>query len=219
MHRVLFLSAGFTAANLTDADVGYARFDNARLTGANFAGADVGGADFRGAQGLDLKGVSRTNSTIMPDGQVDGFLKTLSLQVHDVPGNSPAPIRVNGEMHLGGVDIYFDADDWESTIGFAPGIPMFIDGGTLRLFFEDGVDVSQLIGRTYRLFDWTGVTPDGLFKFSGGPYQWDTSRLYTDGLVTLVPEPTANTLIGAILILLPSVRRRIIIPGANPNPQ
>jgi hypothetical protein len=110
---------------------------------------------------------------------------------------------VTGEMHPNGISPYFDDDSWNSTISFAPGIPMYLDGGALYLHFEDGVDPSKLFGRTFRVFDWTGVTPTGsLFVFTG-PYDWDLSALYTDGTVTLkgVPEPSGFVMSLCILYL------------------
>ena len=77
----------------------------------------------------------------------------------------------------------FDADPWDSTISFAPGIPVAL-GGTLELDFAPGVNVVTQIGRTIDLFDWTGVTPSGALTISS-PYIWSLSNLYTTGEVTL----------------------------------
>ena len=44
--------------------------------------------------------------------------------------------------------------------------------------------VSQ-VGRTFDLFDWTGVSPTGAFAVSS-PYVWDLSKLYTTGEVTFL---------------------------------
>jgi amidase len=85
----------------------------------------------------------------------------------------------------------FEADAWDSTISFAPGIPVAL-GGTLELTFADDVNLAGQVGRTLDLFDWTGVTPTGAFTIAS-PYMWDTSNLYTTGQVTLtaVPEPSS----------------------------
>ncbi len=83
--------------------------------------------------------------------------------------------------------LVFDADPWDSTISFAPGIPVAL-GGTLELTFAPDVNVATQIGRTIDLFDWTGVTPTGAFTVSS-PYTWNLSKLYTTGEVTLTAVP------------------------------
>ena len=89
----------------------------------------------------------------------------------------------------GTLRMVFEADDWDSTISFAPGIPVTL-GGTLELTFADDVNLASQLGRTFDLFDWTGVNPTGAFAISS-PYAWDLSNLYTTGEVTLtaIPEP------------------------------
>jgi hypothetical protein len=103
----------------------------------------------------------------------------------------------------GALRIVFEADSWDSTISFAPAIPVTL-GGTLELAFADDVNLASQFGRTFDLFDWTGVNPTGAFAISS-PYAWDLSDLYTTGEVTLtaIPEPTAlaTLLLGVLLIL------------------
>jgi hypothetical protein len=88
----------------------------------------------------------------------------------------------------------FEADAWDSTISFAPGIPVTL-GGTLELTFADNMNPASQLGRTFELFDWTGVTTTGAFAVSS-PYSWNLSNLYTTGEVTLtaVPEPVSVAL-------------------------
>jgi PEP-CTERM motif len=83
----------------------------------------------------------------------------------------------------GTLRLEFDANHWDSTISFQPGIPVTL-GGTLELTFAPGVDIAAQSGRTIDLFDWTGVTPTGAFTISS-PYSWNLSKLYTTGEVTL----------------------------------
>jgi hypothetical protein len=99
-----------------------------------------------------------------------------------------------------------DGDAWDSTISFAPGIPVAL-GGTLELDFATGVDVNAQIGRTFDIFDWTGVTPAGSFILSS-PYGWDVSQLYTSGQVTLVPEPGSLAFL-SVSGIAPLIARRI----------
>jgi hypothetical protein len=101
----------------------------------------------------------------------------------------------------------FEADAWDSTISFAPGIPVVL-GGTLELTFAEDVNLASQLGRTFDLFDWTGVTPTGAFAVSG-PYTWDLSKLYTTGEVTLsaVPEPSSAFL--AVIVVGVILRARV----------
>ena len=89
---------------------------------------------------------------------------------------------------IGTLRMEFDADTWDSTISFAPGIPVTL-GGTLELNFAPGVNVATQSGRTIDLFDWTGVTPTGAFTVSS-PYTWNLTNLYTTGEVTLAAVPS-----------------------------
>jgi hypothetical protein len=110
----------------------------------------------------------------------------------------------------GTLRMVFEADAWDSTISFAPGIPVTLDG-TLELTFADNVNLTSQVGRTFDLFDWTGVNPIGAFAISS-PYSWDLSNLYTTGQVTLtaIPEPAtpALLLVAAICTLSGSRCRR-----------
>src|SRR4051812_36082528 len=123
--------------------------------------------------------------------------KGASLVVRDYDGNSavapptgllPIIVDVHLAMNVTGtLHLVFDADPWDSTISFAPGIPI-ARGGMLDLTFDAGVNAATQIGRTIDLFDWTGVTPSGTFVVSS-PHTWDLSKLYTTGEVTLAAAP------------------------------
>ena len=78
---------------------------------------------------------------------------------------------------------------------FAPGIPVAL-GGTLELTFADDVNLASQVGRTFMLFDWTGLNPSGKFEIVS-PYTWSLSNLYTTGEVTLtaIPEPATCALV------------------------
>jgi hypothetical protein len=97
----------------------------------------------------------------------------------------------------GTLRMVFEADACDSTISFAPGIPVTL-GGTLELTFADDVNLASQVGRTFDLFDWTGVDPTGAFAISS-PYRWDTSNVYTTGQVTLTAIPEPNTQILAAI--------------------
>jgi uncharacterized protein YjbI with pentapeptide repeats len=177
------------------------------LTGANLTAADMRGAV------LDLRNQPDliTANLILPDGHIDGLQLNAGglLVVHDYDGdpsdffgNPVPPIPITVDQHLtmgpgGTLRIVFEADAWDSTISFAPGIPVAL-GGTLELTFAADVDITGQIGRTFDLFDWTGVNPTGAFAISS-PYVWDLSNLYTTGQATLtaIAEPGTATLLVA----------------------
>jgi hypothetical protein len=73
----------------------------------------------------------------------------------------------------------------------------------MGLTFADGVNLASQVGRTLKIFDWTGVNPTGAFAIYS-PYTWDFSNLYTTGEVTLtaIPEPSALALVGFGLVAL-----------------
>jgi uncharacterized protein YjbI with pentapeptide repeats len=189
--------ANLSQANLRNADFGgydddfYGYRDGAKLAGANLTGADARGANFYLAR---MDGAITTN-LIQPDGHVAGLDLTSGalLLVRDYDGNpastpptGPLPIVVEEHLTMdatGTLRLVFDADPWDSTISFAPGISVAL-GGALELTFAPDVDVATQSGRTIDLFDWTGVTPTGAFTVSS-PYAWDLSKLYTTGEVTL----------------------------------
>jgi uncharacterized protein YjbI with pentapeptide repeats len=171
-----------TGANLT----------NTNLLGTSFDVSNLTGADARGAKLSNFGGANQTNM-IQPNGRIAGLDLTsgASLVVRDYDGNPTAatgPLPIVVDQHLamtdgGTLQLIFEADPWNSTIFFAPGIPV-ARGGTLQLMFSPDVNLASQIGRTIDLFDWTGVTPVGTFAVSS-PYTWDLSKLYTSGEVTL----------------------------------
>jgi hypothetical protein len=183
----------FSGQNLTDGN----------FRSANLRNADLTTADARGAVGLNVTGAITTD-LIRPDGRIAGLdLATgerLFVRNDDgVPGPAPdqrSPIHITIQDGLTMADdsvlqLLFDADSWVSLISFEPGIPVQL-GGALELTFADDVDLAIQVGRTLRIFDWTGVSPFGQFQVAS-PYEWDLSKLYTTGEVTLL---SANTVPG-----------------------
>jgi uncharacterized protein YjbI with pentapeptide repeats len=189
--------------NLSGWDFAGQNLSNAILTGINSIGADFTAADFRGASfgfpsSANARGAMWTN-IIHPDGHVAGLDLTggRSLAVRNYHGNphaspdpGPIPIRIDQSMTMdptGTLSLMLDGDAWDSTISFAPGIPVAL-GGTLELTLSAGVDLGALAGRSFDLFDWTGVTPTGSFAVASAG-AWDLSRLYTTGRVTFGVAP------------------------------
>jgi uncharacterized protein YjbI with pentapeptide repeats len=177
----------------------------ATLTGANFTGADIRGAQY--LEHLDVSGATTTN-LIWPDGHIRGLDLDggglLIVRDYDGNANPPYPLPLIPplsivtdnylEMGLGGtLRMVFEADAWDSTICFSPGIPVSL-GGTLELTFAADANPATQLGRTFDLFDWTGVTPTGAFAVASS-YRWDLSKLYTSGEVTLTAIPESRTLL------------------------
>jgi uncharacterized protein YjbI with pentapeptide repeats len=194
--------ASFYNATLTGADFTQANLKDVSFHEANLTGADLTAADARGAVGLVFTGATTTN-LIRGDGHIAGLNlgagQRLVVREHDGTQFDPTTIPITVDHHLtmaaGGVlQLLFEEDDWGSTISFQSGIPITLSG-TLELTFADGVDLASQVGRTFDLFDWTGVEPTGAFAVSS-PFLWDVTDLYTTGEVTLVavPEPSTSLL-------------------------
>jgi uncharacterized protein YjbI with pentapeptide repeats len=199
---------------------------------ATLAGADLTAADARGAIGLQ-EALNNSGATTTNLIRYDGHIRGLDLDtggafvVRDYDGRptrigqfgdtlvplSPIPITIDQHLTIGPggtLRMVFEADDWDSAISFAPGIPVTL-GGTLELTFADDVNLASQLGRTLKIFDWTGVTPTGAFAVSS-PYAWDVSNLYTTGEVALtaIPEPSAMQLFGCALCAFVEIGRRRI---------
>lgn len=181
-----------SAGNFVGQNLANAYFGAATLTDADFTAADARGAD------LDTPASAITTNLIRPDGHISRLDLNAGglLIVRDYDGNPsypfgdpipPIPIAVDQHFVMGPggtLRTVFETDAWDSTISFAPGIPVTL-GGTLELTYAPGVNLAGELGRTLDLFDWTGVNPTGAFAISS-PYAWDLSHLYTTGEVTLL---------------------------------
>jgi uncharacterized protein YjbI with pentapeptide repeats len=214
----------FAGQNLADAT-----FDRSKLLNADFSGADA-----RGAHDLNLAEAVARN-TILPDGRIAGLVLAAGERLlvrnddglpPDVPQQPPSfsnvfdlwlgprqpiPVTIHDQLSMseGSVlQLVLDADPWNSVISFEPGIPIQL-GGALELTFADDVSVATQVGRTLRIFDWTGIAPRGQFAICS-PYVWDVSNLYTTGEVTLVamPEPATRVLMGLAAAVICFKRRQ-----------
>ena len=212
-------NASFYGARLSAAQFGGTRlinvdFGSATLNSAVFTAADARGARFSG----DISAATTTN-LIWPDGHINGLTMDAGelLVVHEYQsylGNStPFPITIDQHLTIGpggGLRMVFEENAWDSTISFAPGIPVAL-GGTLELTFATDVNLASHVGRTFDLFDWTGVNPNGEFIVSS-LYGWDLSNLYATGEVTLTAIPEPGSLVMtcfALTVLVPIWHLRI----------
>ena len=162
---------------------------------------------------------ANTSNLIQSDGHIAGLDLTAGalLIVRGYDGNPPPPLPIGVDQHLamdatGTLRLVFDADPWDSTISFAPGIPVAL-GGTLELTFAPGVNVATQSGRTIDLFDWTGVTPTGTFTVSS-PYTWNLTNLYTTGEV---PSPHRRVYPATTTPTAPSTPPTTFHPGQDPT--
>jgi uncharacterized protein YjbI with pentapeptide repeats len=225
-------SADFGAATLNGTNFREANIANANFVScifgcqyASLTDADVTAADARGASGFNPFSSNVTMANLIwSNGSIDGLDLDAGRQlvVRDHDGNrkdfygnptTPVPIPITVYQHLamgprGTLRMVFEADAWDSTISFAPDIPVML-GGTLELMFADDVNLSNQVGRTFDLFDWTGVTPTGAFGVAS-PYTWDLSHLYTTGEITLsaIPEPASLALAAAGVVGVTLYHRR-----------
>ena len=201
--------AALISTSLTNADFSGANLMHVECWGSTLSGANLTGADARKASNFDITGATITN-LIRPDGTVHGLDLTgggklvvcnYIYNTNDADDIVPIAVHVQNAMAMdasGVLDLVFDENAWNSTISFDAGIDVTL-GGILKLEFEDGTDISSLVGTTFHVFDWTGVKPEGKFNVESD-YAWNLDALYTTGEITLVPEPS-----GVVLAVLGTV--------------
>lgn len=214
---------GLGGNNLAGGNFAGQNVTNVDFTAATLTGADFTAADARGAIWFN-QFTTTTTSLIMPDGRINGLrlLAGGQLVVRDYDGYPwrydeygkllppiPIPITIDQDLAMGPggtLRMVFEADAWDSTISFAPGIPVTL-GGTLELTFATDVNLASQVGRTFHVFNWTGVTPAGAFAISSS-YTWDLSNLYSTGEVTLIAVPESGTSLTLAISLLAAVVAR-----------
>jgi hypothetical protein len=231
LQRIRLGYGEFSGADFTGQNLAYANFASISFVAtfpfqppyiypALLRGADFSGADVRGAFWVDLADAITAN-LIHSDGQIHGLSlgpgETLRIRDCDAPpwdATATLPVRVDQHFAMsrgGALRMVLEADDWGSTIGFAPDIPVAL-GGALELTFAADVNVASQVGRTFRLFDWTGVAPTGEFVIAS-PHEWNLANLYDLGEVTLlaVPEPHSLPLWRLAMAALIFVRRQPVV--------
>ena len=212
--------ARFNSANLTDVNLSGANISNSVFDRTTLTNTDLTGADARTAWSLDTS-PAVTHNFIHPNGHVEG-LNIIAGEVMRLWDFDPTriakvfyrpvgdiPIFVEDAMTIdsdGTLRVVFEDDAWGSILTFDAGIGVSLDG-TLELLVDphEGSDVFSMVGTTFDLFDWTGVTPSGTFSqiITSAGLTWDTSQLYTTGEVTLlaaIPEPSSGLLLLCTLV-------------------
>lgn len=119
------------------------------------------------------------------------------------PGNSPGIVLISGDythestatlmMEIGGVIPGTDHDQLSVGGTFA------INGGTLQI--AQWNDFMPSLGDTFTLFTFTNLTGsfDAIDAFAlSGSQQWDFTNLYTEGTVTVIPEPATIILFSLV---------------------
>ncbi|MCX6971856.1 MAG: autotransporter-associated beta strand repeat-containing protein [Verrucomicrobia bacterium] len=148
-----------------------------------------------------------SGATLGGSGTVGGFT-TVSGNLK--PGNSPGTLSFssgltlastsNTTMEITGIGAgLFDRVVVTGQLDF---------GGTLSL---NNTGYTAVYGNSVDLFDWTTTT--GSFSAItgtdlGGGYSWDTSNLYSTGVITVVPEPATWALLAFSLTTVVVLRRR-----------
>lgn len=129
------------------------------------------------------------------------------------PGNSTGILTINNDlsldagsttvMEIGGTD----TGEFDSVVG----IQSLKFGGTLVVVLTD--DFQPMVDDVFHLFDFE--TREGMSEFdaydfaalSGGK-SWDTSLLYSDGIISVIPEPSTYAVMAGVLVLLVVMLKR-----------
>ncbi|MEQ9453557.1 MAG: pentapeptide repeat-containing protein [Phycisphaeraceae bacterium] len=218
--------------SFADQDLRGASFGSAFFNSVDFQGANLANSFMFGARGsvimahADLRGASSPvaqhgQNVIRVDGLIEGFrlLSGESMRLWDYePLNGEEEILITIQEFFEMADesvlrLVFEDRNWGSMVKFeSSGVAVSL-GGTLLLDMSDrlsGVDLADLDGVEYQIFDWTNADITGLFDqivYDSSKGWFDVSKLMTTGTVTFyaVPEPGATVLFSSLGVLL---RRR-----------
>ena len=117
------------------------------------------------------------------------------MRLWDYDTDTPLDIHVTQEAYIDAtstLQIVLEDDHWGSTLTFEPAMPVNFYGILdLRISPDDKTNITNLVGTTYQLFNWTNVPLIPAFSqiTTGAGLVWDTSKLYTTGEVTLLEVP------------------------------
>lgn len=205
----IFGNAHVIDVDFSGARLAYVDFSHsAMLTGAGLAGADTRGAELTESQ---INSASDITNMIWPDGSMrNGLVLSAGEQfqlfdllppetVYGIPPIPPDGVMVHDSFVLAGggtLRMVLTDLDWQSTVRFDPSVGTANLDGTLELGVEllDGIGMQDLLGNTFQLFDWSGVSVVGGFDtivLDDGWHQAglsvDFSELLSTGSVSVVP--------------------------------
>lgn len=208
--------SNMTRADLHNADLSFATFHDAIFADAYLAGctishtmmwnSDFSRADLRRAKlypsaydiGIRYNNTIQTNGVINPlilNSEETLIIRDMAPWINKLglPVEMTLPIQIMQGMSMeesSGLRFVFQDKNWGSIIKFEEGIEILLNG-KIELTFSDGVNVNEMIGTTFKLFDWTNSIPNGQFSeiITDPNHFWDTSRLYTTGEVTFGASP------------------------------
>jgi len=218
------------SGNLTKTGAGTATLSgNNSLTGSTLVSAGtlllsgnatMGSGNVTVNGGLDLSGItgstySLTNSqTLSGNGTITTTGKTLSVAGILNPGNSPGTLSVTGNLTLTSTAVS-NFEITGTTAGLFDSLAvsglLTLGGGTLNLSTTYGFAVNDFVDiLNFGSVSGTFSTITGTDL--GGGLSWDTSALYTTGVITVVPEPKTWALIalGSAFMLWNLRRKRSI---------
>ena len=203
-----FINANLSNTSFVNADLRQAQFSFSPSTPI-FAGTNLSDADLRGTAIINFSGAI-THNTIMGGGGAgvpDGTIAPLSLAsgekliIRDggtIFVDQGFSLQATSVLHLA-----IDGTVWGSTLYIDSGVSPQL-AGILDLEFAAGTSATLLVGASFRLFNWNGqLAPGQHFDqiISQPGYVWDTSKLYTTGLVTLTAVPEPATILLALCAL------------------
>lgn len=207
------LYAYFGKADLTGADLSGANLIFAYLATTDLTNADLSSADTRRTNGLTdtrISTVADTTNMIWPDGSMRNGLVLSAGDVFRYQDLVPIEsqwsvsaaisemITIHDQFSLdeaSTLQVVFTDPDWQSMIEFDSSVGTAQLDGTLELGVDllDGLNMQNLLGSTFQLFDWSGVAIVGGFDaivldpawYAAG-LSFDLSQLMITGEVHVV---------------------------------
>ena len=189
--------------------------DGGRLTvGTNF-NASMIGFNYNSGSTLAVEGQLSGLSSLEAGHRLETADVLGDMLVHGTfaPGNSPADSIVDGILTIaanGTLEMEVAGDLPGSEYDHLTVTDAAYLEGTLDIVLLD--DFSVTYGDSFDLFNWDGGVSGEFASISSaaltGDLEWDTSELYTEGTLSVIPEPSSLLLMGVVAGLGLFIRRR-----------